>query len=333
MPAEMGGLVVSSASLLALPAFLASALGASDFLTTFFSETFEDVSFTKALEKWLCLTNEQERPLDGTQKNWTQPVFVKTAQDLISRMDDKRSKIFNAHQGNIESQWLNVVPCKNLGLKLDDQQLRISIGLRLADNICVAHTCHCGKRVERDGLHGLSCTKSAGHFSRHATLNSLIKQTLASLDLPSRLEPRGLYRTDGKRPDGVTMIPWEMGKQLVWYVTVVDALAPSRLNQGSSCNPGTTATEAEARKIEKYCELIDSEYIFQPVALEVQGSLGESSEIFITRLCKMLCRSHDDQGAGSILKQRISMALQIGNAACVVGTVSDRDAFEEIYFI
>ena len=51
-----------------------------------------------------------------------------TAQYLISRMDDKRS---NARQGKFGSQWLNVVPCKNLGLKLDDQQLRIPIGLRL----------------------------------------------------------------------------------------------------------------------------------------------------------------------------------------------------------
>ena len=307
LPAEMGGLGVSSASVLALPAFLASAFGASDFLTTIFSETFEDVLFTKALEKWLSLTNEQESPLDGTQKNWTKPVYVKTAQDLISRKDDKRSKVFNAHQRKFGSQWLNVVPCKNLGLKLDDQQLRISIGLRLCANICVAHTCNCGKRFERDALHGLSCTKSAGRFSRHATLNSLIKQTLGSLALPSMLEPRGLYRTDGKRPDGVTMIPWEKGKQLVWDVTVVDALAPTRLNQSSLCNPGTTATEAEARKIEKYCELIDNGYIFLPVALEVQGSLDESSESSVTLLCKM--RSHDDQRAGSFLKKRISMTL------------------------
>ena len=247
-------------------------------------------------------------------------------------MDDKRSKVFNAHQGKFGSQWLNGVLCKNLGLKLDDQQLRISIGLRLGANICVAHTCHCGKRVERDGLHGLFCTKSAGRL-RHATLNSLIEQTLGSLDMPSMLKPRELYQTDGKRPDGVTMIPWEMGKELVWDVTVVDALAPSRLNQGSLCNPGTTATEAEARKIETYCEVIDNGYIFHSVALEVQGSLGESCEIFITRLCEMLCRSHDDQRAGSFLKPRISMALQIGNAACVLGTVSNRDAFEEIYYI
>ena len=80
-------------------------------------------------------------------------------------------------------------------------------------------------------------------------------------------------------------------------------------------------------------ELIYNGYIFQPVALEVQGYLGQSSEIFITRLCKMLCRSHDDQRVASFLKQRISMALQFGNAACVLGTVSDRDAFDEIYYI
>ena len=125
------------------------------------------------------------------------------------------------------------------------------------------------------------------------------------------------------------MIPAESGKQNVWEVTVVDALAPSRLDQGSLCNPGTKTTEGEARKIEKNCESINNGYIFQRVALDVHGSLGESSEIFITRLCKLPCRSHDDQRAGSFLKQRISMPLQIGNAACVLGTLSDRDAFDK----
>ena len=55
-----------------------------------------------------------------------------------------------------------------------------------------------------------------------------------------------------------------LGNSLVnsWCgMSVVDALAPSRLNQGSLCNPGTTATEAEARKNEKYRELIDNGYI------------------------------------------------------------------------
>ena len=63
-------------------------------------------------------------------------------------------------------------------------------------------------------------------------------QTLGSPDLLSMVEPRRPYRIDGKRPDGVTMIPWEMGIQLVWDVMVVDAFAPSRLNQGSLMQHG-----------------------------------------------------------------------------------------------
>ena len=90
-------------------------------------------------------------------------------------MDGKRLKVFEAHQGKFWSQWLAVVPCKNLCLIFDDQQLRILIGLRLGANICVAHTCRCDKRVERDCLHGRSCTKNSGRLSRHATFDTLIE--------------------------------------------------------------------------------------------------------------------------------------------------------------
>ena len=55
--------------------------------------------------------------------------------------------------------------------------------------------------------------------------------------MPSMLELRGLYRTDSKRPDSGTIISWDMGKQFVWEVTVVDNLVSSRLNQGSVCKP------------------------------------------------------------------------------------------------
>ena len=46
-------------------------------------------------------------------------------------------------------------------------------------------------------------------------------------------------------------------------ISVVDAIAPSRLNQSSLGNPGTTATESEARTNEEYRELIDNGYIFK----------------------------------------------------------------------
>ena len=164
-----------------------------------------------------------------SKKNWTEPIFDSEIADLILRLEPMDVKRFNAFQERFGSQWLNVIPCKNLRLKLSNQQIRIAIGLRL------------GKDVTEDGWHGLSCLKSAGRFSRHSNLNALIKQSLSSTHIPSVLEPRHLYRTDQKRPDGLTLVPWADAKQLLWDVTVVDSLAPCRINAGSVCNPGTAA--------------------------------------------------------------------------------------------
>ena len=105
--------------------------------------------------------------------------------------------------------------------------------------------------VEVDGHHGLLCNKRIGRFSRHANLNALVKQTIYSLSFPSVLEPRALFRSDGKRPDGMISVPWNFGRQLVWDVTVVDSLATSRIQAGSACNPGAAATDAEDRKVVK----------------------------------------------------------------------------------
>ena len=106
------------------------------------------------------------------------------------------------------------------------------------------NTCRCGKLVEENGHHGLSCARSAGRFSRHHNLNTLVKQALSSIKVLSILEPYGLTRTDGKRPDGITLAPWGEGKQLVWDVTCVDLLTPSRIENGSVANPGTAAEDA-----------------------------------------------------------------------------------------
>ena len=163
---------------------------------------------------------------------------------------------------------------QNLRLKLSNQQLRIAIGLRLGSQICERHKRVCGKDVTEDGWHGLSCLKSAGRFSRHSNLYALIKQSLSSTHIPSVLEPQNLYRTDQKRPDGLTLVPWAVDKQLLWDVIVVDSLAPCRINAGSVCNPGTAAAEAEERKIDKY------EYLFQLLAFEIQGAAGPAQKFF-----------------------------------------------------
>ena len=51
------------------------------------------------------------------------------------------------------------------------------------------------------------CRRSKGHHYRHAALNSIIHRALATAKVPSCLEPAALHRSDGKRPDGVSVVP------------------------------------------------------------------------------------------------------------------------------
>jgi len=62
-------------------------------------------------------------------------------------------------------------------------------------------------------------------------------------------EPTGLFRTDGKRPDGLTLVPWQSGKSLCWDVTVICPLAESYVT-GSAREAGTAAELAASRKEE-----------------------------------------------------------------------------------
>ncbi|CAH2230048.1 jg20257 [Pararge aegeria aegeria] len=61
------------------------------------------------------------------------------------------------------------------------------------------------------------------------------------------LEPIGLARSDGKRPDGMTLIPWRLGRSLLWDATCVDTLAASHI-QATSSMVGAAASSAEQAK-------------------------------------------------------------------------------------
>ncbi len=50
---------------------------------------------------------------------------------------------------------------------------------------------------------------------RWFSANLPIKRALASADVPAMLEPCSLSRDDGKRPDGLTIMPWANGRCLV----------------------------------------------------------------------------------------------------------------------
>jgi len=43
----------------------------------------------------------------------------------------------------------------------------------------------------------------------HNVMNGIIFRLLSSAGIPASKEPTGLTRLDGKRPDGLTLVPWQ----------------------------------------------------------------------------------------------------------------------------
>ena len=134
--------------------------------------------------------------------------------DAASSLQDK-ARVLAAtaiHSGD----WLHALPISACGLRLDNEAIRVAVGLRLGLPLCAAHCCPCGAEVDSGGVrvHELSCKQSAGRATRHQQLNDLIDRALRKADIPAIKEPTGLDRTDGKRPDGLTLVPWQSGRCL-----------------------------------------------------------------------------------------------------------------------
>lgn len=92
-------------------------------------------------------------------------------------------------------------------------------------------------------------------------LNDIINRSLASANIPSRLQPSGLYRADGNRPDDVTIRPWSKGKFLVWDATHVDAFRTSH-NDASAREVGGAASLNEREKARKHAQASPSIYVY-----------------------------------------------------------------------
>jgi len=131
---------------------------------------------------------------------------------------------------------------------------------------------------------------------------------MISADIPASKEPSGLTRRDGKRPDDLTLIPFQGGKPLVWDVTVTTSLAESYVDTAA-----IGAEQAANRKLSKYAELA-SDYIFQPIAVENLGSFDSSTSSFLSNLGNKIRETSGEDKETSVLFQHISVLIQRFNS-------------------
>ena len=140
-----------------------------------------------------------------------------------------------------------------------------------------------------------------------------------------------LDRGNGERPDGLSIFPWKFDKSLVWDVTVVDTLAQTYVASTSQL-AGAAADAAETRKQRKY-EALEDRFIVQPIGFETMGSWGAGARSFLTDVGSRVKRATGNQRAMEFLRQRVSIEIQRGNAAAVMGTVENSKEWTDLFLL
>ena len=336
LPVSYGGFGIRTASELAIPGFLSSAYGSTSVVNTLLPESTmkkDDPFIVAGVEEWkklMDITEDGQEPGDKTvQENWDSPMCQKKFDTLLESGNCEEKSILLSSSSENASDWVHSVPITSLGLKLDNLSFKIVFGLRIGAKICSPYTCICGVKVNSFGRHGLSCQKAAGRLRRHNEANLIIKKSLASIDMPSTLEPKGLSATDGKQPDGLSYLSWKDGKNLIWDFTTSCNLAPSNISS-SLKGPGKVAAEREQSKFTKYSNLMNN-YFFTPIASETFGAWGPQSLSFLTDLGKELIAHTGEKRSKFFLFQKLGICIQRGNAASVLSSLPAGEKLDEVF--
>ena len=118
---------------------------------------------------------------------------------------------------------------------------------------------------------------------------------------------------------------------MVWYFTCVNTLASSYLKESAE-RPGSAAEKAEKAKLAKY-EDIQKDYHMVPIAVETFGAWGPEGARLIKSIGTKIQNLTGEKRSTFYLFQSISMAVQRGNAASILGTVKSSEKLDEIFYL
>ena len=180
------------------------------------------------------------------RRAWDEHIVKDDINQLLATASQRDKSRLLAVTSSYSGDWLHALPIASCSLCLENEGIRVAVGLRLGAALCQVHQCPCGALVEVNGLHGLSCKLGSGKHSRHASINDIIYRACCRADISAVKEPTGLTRIDGKRPDGSTLAPWSAGKCVLRDVTIADTMAPSYAAI-SSVSGGLVAEQSSAR--------------------------------------------------------------------------------------
>ena len=135
LPVGAGGLGIRSAVQLAPSAFLASAAGSSDLIHQILPPQMRSLPYpavSDALDSWSqghC-ESPPPTPASSRQKAWDAPRVLAAYEAILAAAPDTtaRARLLAATKKETGA-WLHALPISSLGLRMDDEILRVAVGL------------------------------------------------------------------------------------------------------------------------------------------------------------------------------------------------------------
>src|SRR5690349_12634142 len=121
----------------------------------------------------------------------------------------------------------------------------------------------------------------------------------------------------------------DQGKVHVWNFTCKDTYAPTYV---ASCivNPGSAARVGEELKKRHY-NFLQDRFIFVPVAIETSGVWGSEGLRLVKETGRRITQVTGEPRSTQYLIQRISLTVQRGNVAAILGSIPEGKKLNEIF--
>jgi len=171
----------------ALPAFLAFAASTLSLQVAILSGSTcsDNKYFQSYLTTWSSSYGIPPETLPTKQPFWDRPALVADRAVVEARLNSPLQRASYLSASSPQSgDWLFAMPITSCGLRLDDEAVRVAVGLRLGLSLCIPHQCQCESLVTAHGMHGFICKKAPSRTFRHHALNDLVARAFASTAIP-----------------------------------------------------------------------------------------------------------------------------------------------------